>query len=1265
MKNFIYYLLLLTTTWGFMTTAALAQCPVNTNINSNTNANGATVNWDAVAGAMQYELRYREVGTSALSYASTTTNSFIFTNLQSNICYEFAVRTVCDSTDIGSWSPGQSFCVPGSSGFCAIPSNITSAPTANSATLNWTAITGAQTYEIRYRKIGTSALSFATTTTNSLILTGLMSSTCYEFSMRTSCGTNNFSPWIRPAQNFCTTPGAQPCIPPMNVNATPRPNAALLSWMAVSNAIGYEVRYREVGTSALTYATTNSNSLSLNNLLPNTCYEFSVRTQCDTSDFSPWLIPAQSFCVPGSSGFCATPSAITSTPAATTAQLNWMAMANAQGYEIRYREIGTSALSYAYPTGNSTVLSGLMPNTCYEFSIRTQCDTNNFSPWLSPAESFCTDTMTILPCTIPMTINDSVAGPNGTLLYWSTVAGAQGYEIRYREIGTSVLNYVFSHDSNEFLFNLMDGTCYEYSIRTVCDSSAGDYSPWLTPARTFCTDSIIMNAPCAIPMTINDSVAGPNGTLLYWSTVAGAQGYEIRYREIGTSVLNYVFSPDSNEFLFNLMDGTCYEYSIRTVCDSFIGNYSPWTADMVFCTDTLPCTPPNNVVDSVGTTSAFLTWNGNNSANLGYEIRYIDFNSGNPNYTFVRTNFPSVFLSNLQHATCYTYSIRSVCDSVAGNYSSWTADDFFCTDTLDCTPPFVIRTDSTTTNSAYVSWSNNNSPVAGYEVRYTPITSSSYTTITTSNPMAVIQNLQAGTCYAFSVRTLCNYRGPNENSVWSDSIHFCTNFPSCSIPTNLGEIADTSSAFLDWANVSGAQGYEIRYRQVGTTALSYASSSSSDGFLFNLMPGTCYEYSVRTLCDSIIGNYSPWLTPGRVFCTDTIALSYCAMPSNISQDSSGTHAVILSWTGNASANFGYEIRYRTMNSSNYTVVTTNSTDIFINLLQGQTCYEYNIRSVCDTINPNYSAWTTNDTFCTDLLPCTTPSNIIIDSIGDNVVHFYWDNLASASGYIVRYRQSNPNMPYTYDTVSYNDNNHIIYNLTSNTCYEFEVQRSCPIGSSNWSSIQSFCTDSVSYTCARPTNTFMVVNPTFGWFNWNRVVGATGYEVRFRLLGSNNPYNVLYSHDTTEIYQGFQPGACYEYNVRTRCDTVSLNNYTYSFWSIQDTFCTPTMRLDDPNGTSTTVDDFHSVTKGNEDAPIRYTLFPNPTTGQVTIKFDQALTTAYTVRVFNVLGAEVTPATLERGEEKCTLNLSSVTNGLYMIEVSTAKQRWTEQIQVYR
>ncbi|MGH1339567.1 MAG: fibronectin type III domain-containing protein, partial [Aureispira sp.] len=202
-------------------------CLPITNIISTMTSNGAIINWDTVGSAMHYELRYREVGTSALSYGTTATNSFTFNNLQSNTCYEFAVRTFCDSLNTSPWSIGQSFCFS----VCSAPSNITTTTTVNAAQLNWMAMGNAEGYEIRYREIGTSALSYATTPMNSITLGNLKANACYEFSIRTQCDSTNFSSWLRPAQSFCLSG----CAAPSTITTTTTANSAQLNWMALGN----------------------------------------------------------------------------------------------------------------------------------------------------------------------------------------------------------------------------------------------------------------------------------------------------------------------------------------------------------------------------------------------------------------------------------------------------------------------------------------------------------------------------------------------------------------------------------------------------------------------------------------------------------------------------------------------------------------------------------------------------------------------------------------------------------------------------------------------------------------------------------------------------------------------------------------------------------------------------------------------------------------------------------------------------------------------
>ena len=1170
MKNIIHHFLLLTTIWSLTALAVLGQnCPVNTNVTTTTTPNGTTLSWDAVAGAMQYEIRYRQVGTSALSYTSSSTNSYTFTNLSTNVCYEYSVRTICDSSTIGSWLvPAQSFCVPGATGLCLLPTNITSTTTANTAQITWTASNNAQAYEIRYRLAGTyDPLTYVTTNTNSLSLSGLNPNTCYAYSIRTLCDSSNNSPWLSPGRQFCTTPLTQPCVLPTTINVATSAGAATLSWAGTNNAVGYEIRYRKAGTSALSYATTNTNSIALNNLMENVCYEYSIRTLCDSNATSPWMVPADSFCVPGATGVCLLPSNLNSTTTATTAQINWTGVSNAQGYEIRYRLAGTyDPLTYVTTSTNSLNLSGLTPNTCYAYSIRTLCDSSNASSWLSPGRQFCT-TPLAQSCALPTNISASTS-PGAVLLSWAGPNNAVGYEIRYRLVGTSALSYVTSNTNRVNINNLLENRCYEYSIRTLCDSNAT--SPWLVPAQQFCVPGA--NGLCLLPENINATTTSSTAQI-NWTAAAGAQGYEIRYRLAGTyDPLTYATTSTNSLSLSGLTPNTCYAYSIRTICDS--SSFSPWLVPaQQFCTGmpNNPCNTPTNITSSTTSNAATISWTSSSSSSsnaFGYEVRYRAI--GTSALSYASTSTTSITLGNLMPNTCYEFSVRTECDT--NYYSPWLVPaQQFCTDSVvipPCNRVTNVNADSIGTNSAWITWTSNNSAVFGYEVRYKAFNEVNYTVIQTPSPAA---------------------------------------------------------------------------------------------FLANLQSATCYNYEVRTICDTMHNSYSGWSSNNNFFCTDTLA---CPMPMNIREDSVTNNMVMLSWNGNAS--FGYEVRYKLFYSNSFTTVMTNIPSITIGNLAADSCYIYSIRAICDTVPSNYSAWTNEDLFCAASNPmiCAVPNNIVVDTVGNNFAFFYWDSVMNANYYHVRFRQANSNMPYMYDTTFFN--NYGNYNLAANTCYEFQFQSYCPNsanGWSNWSTSITICTDSISFNCARPTNTFTVMNPTFGSFNWNRIMGAFAYEVRFRPLGSNMPYTTLYSSDTTEFYQGFQAGTCYEYNVRTQCDTFlsPTGQYTYSFWSIQDTFCTPSLLVQGSEEQSTTVDNFHSL----ESTPIHYSLFPNPTTGQVTLKFEQSMMTDYTVRVFNVLGAEVTPSNLRSGEETCTLNLSALSNGLYLIEVSTAQQSHTEQIQVYK
>jgi len=79
-------------------------------------------------------------------------------------------------------------CTPPETEACGTPSGLSATDiTTTTATLNWTAVSGASSYNIQYRPSGTSTFVTTTSTTNSKALTGLTDGTNYEFMVQAVC----------------------------------------------------------------------------------------------------------------------------------------------------------------------------------------------------------------------------------------------------------------------------------------------------------------------------------------------------------------------------------------------------------------------------------------------------------------------------------------------------------------------------------------------------------------------------------------------------------------------------------------------------------------------------------------------------------------------------------------------------------------------------------------------------------------------------------------------------------------------------------------------------------------------------------------------------------------------------------------------------------------------------------------------------------------------------------------------------------------------
>jgi hypothetical protein len=169
---------------------------------------------------------------------------------------------------------------------CASPAGLTAAAiTTTSATIGWTAVSGAVSYDVDYKSTSSATwINVATgTTAVSAGLTGLTAGTTYDYRVRTNCasGSSTYS-----AAQFTTTSSGTCNAPAGLTSAGVTATGATVSWTAVSGALSYDVDYKLNSSATWTNAVTGTTSISVNlsGLTSATLYDWRVRTTCSSGN---------------------------------------------------------------------------------------------------------------------------------------------------------------------------------------------------------------------------------------------------------------------------------------------------------------------------------------------------------------------------------------------------------------------------------------------------------------------------------------------------------------------------------------------------------------------------------------------------------------------------------------------------------------------------------------------------------------------------------------------------------------------------------------------------------------------------------------------------------------------------------------------------------------------------------------------------------------------------------------------------------------------
>ena len=212
------------------------------------------------------------------------------------------------------------------------------------------------------------------------------------------------------------------------------------------------------------------------------------------------------------------------------------------------------------------------------------------------------------------------------------------------------------------------------------------------------------------------------------------------------------------------------------------------------------------------------------------------------------------------------------------------------------------------------------------------------------------------------------------------------------------------------------------------------------------------------------------------------------------------------------------------------------------------------------------------------------------------------------------------------------------NMTPGTTYEWHVRTHCDATHlSNWTTPQPFTTTFVACGTLPVQQSTTNITSTSVKLHWAPMVPTPNYyTVRYRPSGTTTWTSLQGAGTaTTRTLTGLASGTTYQWQIRSKCGTVSPFNY--SAWTTSATFTTASTRL------------------GNFTAENKILLFPNPASELVTIRIVSSenfksliQVTDMTGRIMITLVAEIT-----EGENNFDLNIADLSSGMYIVCIKDA------------
>ena len=857
---------------------------------------GASVSWTAVSNASAYELRYKKKSGVTWTTVTGVTSPRSVTGLDASTAYQVQLRaTVTTGYWNSAWSSSVEFTTL--SNALSAPTPSVGSITATGASVSWTAVTNADSYNIRYKKQSDSTWSESTGVTSPRSVTSLDSGTAYEVQLKAVAGAGyTDSAWSSSTDFTTLSPLSAPTPSVGSITTT----GASVSWTAVSNADSYNLRYKKQSDNSWTTSTGVTSPRTLSGLDSGTAYETQLKAVGGSGYADSGWSSSADFTTLNTALSAPTP--VVGSITGTGASVSWTAVANASTYDMRYKKQSDTDWTTTSGVTSPRTLSGLTVNTPYEAQLRSMASGYEDGAW-STSTNFTT--VNISAPGAPGSINVA-AGNASTFLYWTPPASGDAptrYEYQWRKDGIAWSSWTSTGntDTKKTFTTLDNDVEYRYKVRACnsggCSAQVPAGAPYYV-AATPASNKTLPTAPGA-PTGLT-AAAGVEQVTLSWTAPASNGGLSVTGYDVGRITSSY----DSGETLITGSGGGTVVNKAANAAAAF-----------------------QNDLSGSAFSRVSLSFGGNafvlqgDAATLRWDL---------PKWYVNGRTFTIRYKDSAPSSVADGTQISGTATGGWDSYSTTIHGDMIANVTLSNQPDgryyfFVPVSDQ----SAY--------QISGWDskVRAQVTTFTSWKSTGSSNASHTVTGLTGGTAYTFKARAV----NPVGGGTASGSVSATPLREALSAPTpSVGSITG-SSASVSWTAVPNASTYDMRHKKQADSGWVVTTGVTSPRALSILDANAAYEVQLRSLA---AGYQDGAWSPSANFTTSDIPpdapTEFTATPGN--------EQVILRWTAPADNNGSAITRYEYQQDGGSWISTGGTDTAFTKTsLTNGTSYGFKVRAV--------------------------------------------------------------------------------------------------------------------------------------------------------------------------------------------------------------------------------------------------------------------------------------------------------------------------------